>query len=152
MTLTLTLRNRAAHHAWLLSVLTLGVHPLAQAAPRITFEIAGLASNDGAVQCLLFSTPDGFPSEAQRAMKQMTVQPEEMRATCEFADLPAGTYALSVWHDANANGRLDTNFVGVPREPVGTSNNAEGRMGPPRFEAAAFKFVPPVFVQRVTVK
>lgn len=143
--------SRAARCAWLLSAVTFAVHSNAQAV-RITFEIAGLASNNGAVHCLLFSTPDGFPSEARRATKQMAVQPEELRATCEFANLPAGTYALSAWHDANANGRLDANLIGVPTEPVGTSNNAEGRMGPPRFEAAAFKFVPPVFVQRVTVK
>ena len=143
--------SRAARYAWLLGVLSFAVHSNAQA-PRITFEIAGLASNNGVVSCLLFSTPDGFPNEARRAMKQIAVQPEELRATCEFADIPAGTYALSVWHDANANGRLDTNLIGVPREPVGTSNNAEGRMGPPRFVAAAFKFVPPVFLQRVTVK
>lgn len=118
----------------------------------MTFEIAGLASNNGAVHCFLFSTPDGFPNEARRAMKQMAVQPEELRATCEFAGIPAGTYALSVWHDVNANGRLDANFIGIPSEPVGASNNAEGRMGPPRFEAAAFKFVPPTLLQRVTVK
>lgn len=136
---------------WLLCVFIFAVPSNAQA-QSLTFEIAGLASNTGAVHCLLFSAPDGFPSESRRAMKRMAVQPAELRATCEFADIPVGTYALSVWHDANANGRLDANFIGVPKEPVGASNNAEGRMGPPRFEAAAFKFVPPVFRQRVTVK
>lgn len=142
---------RAARDTWLLGALTFAVHSNAQAL-GMTFEIAGLASNNGAVHCLLFSTPDGFPNEVRRATKQIAVQPEGLRATCEFADTPAGTYALSVWHDVNANGRLDANFIGVPSEPVGVSNNAEGRMGPPRFEAAAFKFVPPVFLQRVTVK
>ena len=149
--MTLSLTSRAARHAWLVTVAAFAAHSNAQA-PRMTFEIAGLASNNGAVHCLLFATPDGFPSEARRAMKQMVVPPEELRATCEFVDLPAGTYALSVWHDANANGRLDANFIGVPKEPVGTSNNAGGRMGPPRFGAAAFNFSPPVFLQRVTVK
>ena len=143
--------SRAARYAWLLSVVTHAVPSNAQDS-RITFDIAGLASNNGAVHCLLFSAPDGFPGEASWAMKQMVVQPQELRATCEFADIPAGTYALSVWHDANANGRLDTSLLGIPKEPVGTSNNAEGRMEPPRFEAAAFKFIPPVFLQRITVK
>lgn len=136
---------------WLPGVFTFAIQSNAQA-QTLTFEITSLASKNGVVHCLLFSSPEGFPSEAQRAMKKVAVPLEELRATCEFADIPAGTYALSVWLDTNANGRLDSNLIGVPREPVGASNNAEGRMGPPRFEEAAFRFVPPLFLQRVTVK
>lgn len=136
---------------WLPSVFTFAVHSNVQA-QRLTFEIAGLASNNGAVDCLLFSSPEGFPGEARRAIKQRAVPLEEPRATCEFAKIPVGTHALSIWHDANANRRLDANLIGVPKEPVGASNNAEGRMGPPGFEAAVFKVVAPVFLQRVNVR
>jgi len=41
-----------------------------------------------------------------------------------------GKYAVSVFHDENSNGKLDTNFLGIPREGVGASNNAKGHFGP----------------------
>lgn len=49
-------------------------------------------------------------------------------------------YATSVFHDENSNGELDTNFMGIPREGVGASNGAKGHLGPPKFDAAAFRF------------
>lgn len=56
-----------------------------------------------------------------------------------FDNLPAGDYAFSIFHDINDNGELDTNFLGIPREPWGFSNNARGRFGPPGFGAAKFR-------------
>ena len=53
-------------------------------------------------------------------------------------DVPHGTYAVRVHHDANGNGELDTNMVGVPQEAFGFSNNVRGTFGPPDFEEAAF--------------
>ena len=55
-----------------------------------------------------------------------------------FAGIPAGTYAVSVLHDVNGDGKLGTNLLGIPNEPVGFSNNVRLRFGPPRFQAAAF--------------
>ena len=45
-----------------------------------------------------------------------------------------------MFHDENSNGKLDTKFMGIPREGVGASNGAKGHLGPPKFEAAAFSF------------
>jgi uncharacterized protein (DUF2141 family) len=47
---------------------------------------------------------------------------------------------VAVWHDADGDGELDSNFLGLPREPVGASNNATGRFGPPSFDDAAFDY------------
>ena len=52
-----------------------------------------------------------------------------------------GTYAIAVFHDENSNGKLDSNFMRIPREGVGASNAAKGHFGPPKFDAAAFHFV-----------
>jgi len=54
-----------------------------------------------------------------------------------FDHLDAGHYAVKVFHDENGNGRLDSNFLGVPSEGYGFSNNA-GRFGPASFEDAGF--------------
>jgi uncharacterized protein (DUF2141 family) len=51
-------------------------------------------------------------------------------------DLPDGPLALTLFQDANANGRMDMNPMGIPTEPYGFSNNAAGSFGPPKFEQA----------------
>ena len=50
-----------------------------------------------------------------------------------------GTYAVAASHDANGNGRTDTNWVGIPTEAWGVSNNVRPRLRAPRFEEAAFE-------------
>jgi outer membrane protein len=56
-------------------------------------------------------------------------------------DVPSGKVAILVYHDANNNGRIDKNFVGIPREPLAISNNYEPK-GPPRFSRASFNLSP----------
>lgn len=57
--------------------------------------------------------------------------------------LPSGTYAIALIHDANGNGEMDTNALGIPTEAYGFSNGARARFGPPPFERAAFKLAEP---------
>lgn len=54
-------------------------------------------------------------------------------------DLPAGEYAISVHHDANDNQKMETTFIGLPKEPVGLSNNQVPRFGPPKFKKSKFE-------------
>ena len=56
-----------------------------------------------------------------------------------FPALDAGTYAFVAFADENSNGKLDTNFIGIPTERYGFSNNAMGLMGPPSFDAASVR-------------
>lgn len=58
--------------------------------------------------------------------------------TLVFKDLPEGEYAFAVYHDANSNGKMDKNIVGIPTEDYAFSNNALGKMGPPSFASAKF--------------
>ncbi len=53
-----------------------------------------------------------------------------------------GTYALALLHDENGNGEMDSNFLGLPQEGYGFSNDAKVFLGPPSFEAASFKLGP----------
>ena len=50
-----------------------------------------------------------------------------------------GEYAISVHHDDNDNGKIDTNFIGIPKEPTGLSNGAVPKFGPPKYKDAAFR-------------
>lgn len=53
-------------------------------------------------------------------------------------DLVPGAYAIKIFHDVNDNGKLNTNWLGIPTEPYGFSNDAMGTFGPPSFEQARF--------------
>ena len=56
----------------------------------------------------------------------------------EFDDLPEGEYAISIFHDENNNNELDTNFLGIPKEGLGASNDARGHFGPPKYKDVKF--------------
>ena len=57
--------------------------------------------------------------------------------------LTYGDYAVKVFHDENENEELDTNFLGIPTEEYGYSNDASDWFGPPSWEKAKFKFNKP---------
>jgi uncharacterized protein (DUF2141 family) len=117
---------------------------LAQTPPApanlIRVEIVGLRTNEGKVMCALFSSASDFPKHADKAVMRSTAAITNQHAVCEFTGVAPSTYAVSVVHDENSNGRLDTNFIGMPREGVGASNNAKGHFGPPKFDAASFRY------------
>jgi uncharacterized protein (DUF2141 family) len=106
----------------------------------IHVEIRGLRNDKGQVLCALFSSADAFPKKADKAVVRFTAKIAERQAVCDFTGVTPGTYAVSVVHDENSNGKLDTNFIGMPREGVGASNDAKGHMGPPKFSAASFRY------------
>ena len=59
-----------------------------------------------------------------------------------IADIPPGIYAAQAYGDENDNGKIDRNFVGIPTEGLGFSNDAKMRFGPPSFKEAAFTLRP----------
>jgi uncharacterized protein (DUF2141 family) len=126
------------------AILLLASILLGQAPPAPTnvihAEIGGLRNGKGQVLCALYASPLGFPKEGEKAKAHAQSAITGGHAVCEFSGIDAGTYAVAVFHDENGNGKLDTNFLGIPREGVGASNDAKGHMGPPKFAAAAFHF------------
>jgi uncharacterized protein (DUF2141 family) len=65
---------------------------------------------------------------------------QDTKARCDFVDVPPGTYALAVIHDENMDGKLGTNWMGVPTEGYGFSSDAQASMSAPSFEAARFSY------------
>ena len=104
----------------------------------IQIKVSGLKNTSGQLGILIFASKEGFPSDWQKAYKQILIPITGDKAAYTFIDLPYGKYAVSVMHDENKNKKLDTNFIGIPKEGYGVSNNATGSMGPPKFEDAAF--------------
>lgn len=112
----------------------------AGASNSIKVVVAGLHSNDGEVYCSLFSSADGFPGDSAKAAKTTKSKIENDHAACAFPGVAPGDYAVSVFQDENGNGKLDTNFIGMPKEGVGASNDAAGKFGPPKFNDARFTY------------
>lgn len=120
-------------------VTCLGLLPLnanADSAYTVTATVSTLRTTKGALVCRLFVGPDGFPARGYRSVQ--TVAATGQTAQCVFPSLAAGTYALAVFHDENGNGKLDTNFLGLPAEGVGTSNNRRPLIGPPTWDGSKF--------------
>jgi uncharacterized protein (DUF2141 family) len=107
-------------------------------AAEVVIRITGLSEPLGQVGCSLFAGPAGFPKDSSGA-RQLWQAADAKGVTCRFNDVPEGTYAISIGHDVNGNKRVDTNFVGMPTEQWGASNNARPNMRTPRFDEAMFK-------------
>ncbi len=108
---------------------------------RIVVNVSGLKGKNGALGCALFSSETGFPLKSkQHASKSARVPlTGSSTATCVFEDVAPGTYAVAVMHDVNDNQEADTNFLGIPTEGVGVSNNALPALSLPKFDACRFQ-------------
>lgn len=115
-----------------------------QDAVPLTVKITGQTSATGFIRVAVYSTKDGFLSDDRRAIALAILSFESGQAgssqpppTLESAQatfmLSPGSYAVAVLHDSNGNGRIDTNFIGIPKESVGTSNNPRPRFRAPNF-------------------
>jgi uncharacterized protein (DUF2141 family) len=107
---------------------------------ELQVEVAGLKSDVGQVVLTLHDNADSFPTKPEQAIKTLKSKILGSQARVKFQDVLNGTYAIAVYHDENSNNELDSNFLGIPKEGVGVSNNAKGKFGPPKFEDAKFTF------------
>lgn len=108
----------------------------AQAA-ELTVSVTGIASAQGEIGCNLFNDPKQFPN-ADGGMAGQWVKAAPPGATCRFTNIAPGRYAVAVFQDVNGNHRLDTNWLGIPSEPWGVSNNVRPTLRAPSFDEAAF--------------
>lgn len=104
---------------------------------QIIVEIKGVESDKGTIFINLYQRAEGFPSDWSKAFKQISIPATEGTMNYTFQNIPWGSYAISIAHDENDNGTLDTNFIGMPKEPVGASNQT--RLGKPKFERSRFE-------------
>lgn len=110
----------------------------ASRAAELLVRVNGLGDPLGQVGCSLFAGATGFPMDNSGA-RIVWLAADAKGVTCRFSDVPIGSYAVSIGHDLNGNKRVDTNFIGVPTEQWGVSNNARPSVRAPRFDEAVFK-------------
>jgi uncharacterized protein (DUF2141 family) len=107
----------------------------------LTVRVGGLENDRGRVAVALFASAEAFPDQ-KRATAGHLAKIEKGRAAVRFTGLRPGVYAVAVLHDENENDKMDFNFLGMPLEGYGFSNDASATFGPPSFQAASFRLQP----------
>ena len=104
---------------------------------RLELEGKGMAGQQIRVAVYSANAPEQFPSD-DKFYRGIVYEATSDRLIVLIPDLPSGKYAVAAYVDNNKNGRQDKNFLGVPKEIYGFSNDVRGMFGPPDFSEAAF--------------
>jgi uncharacterized protein (DUF2141 family) len=103
---------------------------------RVEVTVNGLEGDEGQVLIALFLDASGWPGETAHAFAVSTLPIQNNQVVTAFENVPAGPFAISVFHDKNGDRKLDTGPFGIPSEPYGFSRDARGELGPPSFDQA----------------
>ena len=98
----------------------------------LTVEIVGLESNKGKVIVALLD-------KHEEDVRDQSCLITDHKCTLTFNDVKHDQYAIRFFHDENLNEELDTNFLGIPKEGFGFSNDAMGKFGPKDFSEWLFE-------------
>lgn len=99
----------------------------------LTVSIDGLKNQKGQICFSLFASSRGFPNSGERALQANCVKVANAPIQITFNNLQAGSYAVAVIHDVNSDRTLNRNFLGIPTEGFGFSQNPIIQTGPPKF-------------------
>jgi uncharacterized protein (DUF2141 family) len=77
--------------------------------------------------------------DSEKVLTGAAIQVVDNKAQIKI-DIPFGFYAVSGFQDIDGNLVMSGNFLGIPKEPFGFSNNAKGKFGPPKWRDAVFNF------------
>ena len=107
---------------------------------KLSIIITGLNNNKGHVLISVYKDGVGYPEEVDKAVRRAKLTITNKTATVSFAGLASGNYAIAILHDENDDGKMNSNFLGIPKEGYGFSNNVMGSFGPPAFSKASFQY------------
>jgi len=126
----------------LLSILVLVlVSPAFEQTSNIVVKVTGIENDKGVIQIGLYNSEESFPNYDKNFKGAFTKANKE-GVSYTFKNIPAGTYAVAVWHDENNDKTMNKNLFGAPKESYGFSKNIYGSFGPPDFKEVSFKINP----------
>lgn len=105
---------------------------------KLTIVVNQLPNQKGKVCMRIYAKEQGFPQSSKGVVQSGCTKITGRSAKKEFYGLKYGTYAVALFHDENGDGKLNTNFLGIPREGFGISNNPTVRTSAPKFKSASF--------------
>ncbi|MGB5555584.1 MAG: DUF2141 domain-containing protein [Flavobacteriaceae bacterium] len=103
----------------------------------LTVSVEGVPNSQGYISVGVYNSHDGF-LDPNKAYVGTFVNAVQGVTQVHFDNLPNGTYAVAAFYDENGNKKLDTNFLGIPKEEVAFSNAKMKTFGPPSYEECSF--------------
>jgi uncharacterized protein (DUF2141 family) len=104
---------------------------------NLSIELLGVKSSMGNINVAVYNQAKGF-LKFDGVFKVDRIAAKEAITTLKIMDLPNGEYAVAIFHDENGNDKLDTNWLGIPKESVAFSNAKIKAFGPPSYKECAF--------------
>lgn len=111
---------------------------LTMAQYNLTVTVKNVKSADGNISVAVYDDEAGF-LKFDKVFKAKSVPAKNGSTDVIIKNLPKGIYALAAFHDENGNDKLDTNMLGIPKEPLGFSKGKMKTFGPPSFDECSFK-------------
>ena len=102
------------------------------AGAELVVQVEGVRNGKGKVRGLVFTKAGGFPNDHNAAAAKTTAGAKPGTVLLRFGEVAAQRGSIVVLHDEDGDGKLDKNFVGIPKEGLGTSNWA--KRSKPKFE------------------
>jgi uncharacterized protein (DUF2141 family) len=94
-----------------------------QAQSKIVATISNFENNKGFCRACLFNTAASFKGESGTPVQCVQVPVANNKSQLQFDNIAPGTYAVFLFHDTNGNNKMDKNFMGIPKEGYGASQN-----------------------------
>ena len=117
-----------------------GTSPVASESTGILIvNINGFPSSEGFAMVALHDSEESYKGEAAAAIAKTQIKVIDQKAQAIFGNMAYGGYGVSIFHDENANGKMDKNAMGIPKEAYGFSNNAKGLFGKPDYAKVVFQ-------------
>jgi uncharacterized protein (DUF2141 family) len=104
----------------------------------LTITAIGVSNSKGVIGALVFTSSEGWPENPSASFRSRAVPAQSDITELTFSTLPDGTYAVVVLHDENQNMKLDRNWIGMPKEQWGMSENPHAFLSAPKFDEAKF--------------
>lgn len=122
----------------ILICMSLGSIPASEGA--LVLNITGLEAARGSLFVAVYDKEENFRRKENPVEGRIIPVKKTPAMEVSFDGLAFGRYAVAVFHDLNGNGKLDTNTLGIPKEPYAFSNNPVVKWAPPDFQEALFDF------------
>ena len=104
---------------------------------HLNIEITGIKNKQGQICLSLFNKHHGFPNDGNNAIQTSCIKVTDIKERVTLTNLAPGSYAIAIFHDENNDGILNFNWVGIPTEGFGFSQNPPILKGIPKFKDSA---------------
>ena len=98
----------------------------------LSISIPNLKNTKGEIQIGIYNKKENFPIE-DKQYKVIFIKAEKYAGTYTVKGLPKGEYAVALMHDENADKICNMNFLGIPKEGYGFSNNVKPLLSAPSY-------------------